>query len=117
MRKTLLFIHRIVLTLGVVLALTPCGFCQKGMAETSKACSMTHMSGKMDCCHKAKSRSSLCQVMDQSSISVSSVHIDNAAVQTASIEIPALKVAQAALVSSIVPSSSSPPRGPLALRI
>ena len=117
MRKTLLIIHRIVLTLGVVLALTPCGFCQKGMTQASKACSMTHMSGKMDCCHKAKSRSPFCQVMDQSSVSVSSVHVDSAAVQTASIEIPAFKFVQAEFVSSVVPSSSSPPRGPLALRI
>ena len=117
MRMTLLFIHRIVLIAGVLVALTPCGICQKGMAETSKACAMTHMSGKMDCCHKAKSTSPFCKVMDQSSVSVPSVHIDNTAVQTASIELPALKVPQAVVVTSSLLSSSPPLRGPLALRI
>jgi hypothetical protein len=117
MRKTLLYIHRIALTIGVLIALTPCGFCQKGMAQASKVCSMTHMSGKMNCCHKAKSPAPFCKIMDQSSVSISSVHIDSAAVQAASIEIPALKFVQAVLVSPVVPFSSSPPRGPLVLRI
>ena len=117
MRKTLILIHRIVLILGVLVALTPCGVCHKAEAAPTAMphCTMKHSAGH-DCCH-AKKASPLCQVMDQSSVPLSSVHVDNAVVQTASIELPALKVPQAAVFSSSVLSSSPPLRGPLALRI
>ncbi len=117
MRKTLLTLNRVVLIVGVLVALTPCGVCQRSMGKASQVCSMTPMAGKMDCCHKSKSPSPYCQVMDQTSVSVSPVHIDSAAVQAASIEIPAFQVAQAGFVASVVPSSSSPTQGFLALRI
>lgn len=117
MRKTLTFIHRVALTLGVLVALTPCGVCHKaGVTSTAMAhCTMDHKAGH-DCCH-AKKASPLCQVMDQSSVSVTPVHLDNAVVQVVSVEFPALKVPQAVVVPSLVLSSSPPLRGPLALRI
>ncbi len=116
MRKTLFFIHRIILTLGVLIALTPCGLCQKGMSEASKTCSMTHMSPKMDCCHKAKSHSPLCQIMDQSS-TVVSASVNAAVIPVVSAVISAPSMLMVAVVPSAVSSSSSPPRGLLALRI
>lgn len=117
MRKTLLIINRALLIAGVLIALTPCGVCHKaGVGSVAMAhCTMKHMAGH-DCC-RAKKASPLCQIMDQSSVSVPSVHLDHAVIQTVSIELPALKVSQAAVVSSTVLSSSPPLRGPLALRI
>ncbi len=117
MRITLLFIHRIVLIAGVLVALTPCGVCHKAEAAPAVMahCTMKHSTGH-DCCH-AKKASPLCQVMDQSSVPVHSVHLDHATIQTASAEFPALKVSQAVVVSSLALSSSPPLRGPLALRI
>src|SRR5258708_3301383 len=73
MRKTFLLLSRITLMLGVLVALTPCGICRGSMEKASQACSMTHLSGKMDCCHKGKQSSPLCKVMDQSS-TVSVLH-------------------------------------------
>lgn len=115
MRKTLTLLHRVVLTLGVLVALTPCGICHNSSMGPMAHCTMKHAAGH-DCCH-AKKASPLCQVMDQSSVPASSAHLDNAVIQTAAIEIPALKIPQAAVVPSLVLSSSPPLRGPLALRI
>ena len=116
MQKILILLNRMVLITGVLVALTPCGVCQKGAASTAMAhCTMGHKAGH-NCCHSKKA-SPLCQVMDQSSVSVSSVQSDKAVIQTALIEIPALKVTQAVVISSSNFSSSPPLRGPLALRI
>src|SRR5581483_8143316 len=74
-------LSRVLLIAGVLVALTPCGICHQGMGQGSTACSMKHMSGKMDCCHKSKPASPLCKVMDQSSTVTAVKSLDAAQVQ------------------------------------
>jgi hypothetical protein len=104
-----------ILILGVLIALTPCGICSAAVSTSSapKACCMNHMQG--GCCHSQK-QEPYCKAMDQSSI-VSAVQ----ATVFAQPLVTALAVKT--LISFqlyVVPStvvSSSPPRGTLALRI
>ena len=102
---------------GVLVALTPCGLCQKGMDKPSQACSMTHMSGKMDCCHKAKSTNPFCKVMDQSSLVAPSVHAAVPAIQAGRLFLPAFNVPKTFEVASLFFSACSSPPGHLPLRI
>jgi len=117
MRKTLSLLYRMLLIAGVLVALTPCGLCQKGMSASTQACAMAHMSGKMDCCHKAKSSSPLCKVMDQSSVSVSPAHLDAPAVQAGRLSLSCHSIPKMAEASSFYYSSCSSPPGLLPLRI
>src|ERR1700677_4327823 len=61
-----------ILILGVMVALTPCGICSAA-AQTNpsqmKSCAMDDMSG-MKCCQssKSKSQSPMCKTMNQSSV-------------------------------------------------
>ena len=82
MKKIFLALNRLVLVAGVLVALTPCGFCHASTQVSSskmKACAMGSMGG-MKCCHssKAKSQSPLCKTMNQSSV-VSTLHGPNLA--------------------------------------
>ncbi|HUO57726.1 MAG TPA: hypothetical protein VMV05_06070 [bacterium] len=117
MAKFFILIQRAALIAGVLVALTPCNFCQKaGMASTAMAhCSMKHKTGH-DCC-RSKKTSPFCQVMDQSSVPAASVQVHAPAVQVAPFEFAALPVLRTVQAFSAVSSSSPPLRGPLALRI
>ncbi|HVZ79338.1 MAG TPA: hypothetical protein VHE12_00905 [bacterium] len=110
-------LNRALLIAGVLVALTPCGFCHQAMGSTATACSMKSMSGQMDCCHKSKPVSPLCKVMDQSSM-VSAGH---------SLAPAPVVVVHPFVVPSFVPAGvpfhpstpidTSPFRAPLSLRI
>lgn len=116
MFKILVVLNRMLLVAGVLVALTPCGVCHKDMGPAS-ACSMKHMTGKMDCCHKSKPASPLCKIMDQSSTVSVAKHV--APVSTVAVHFFAAPVL-VALRTVSVPSfqlDTSPFRAPLALRI
>ena len=117
MFKPFSILSRIALIAGVLVALTPCGICHQGMSQGSTACSMKHMSGKMDCCHKNKPVSPLCKVMDQSSTVTAAKSLAAAPVQVhALITAPALVFIGATVKPSVV-LDTSPFRAPLSLRI
>ena len=63
MRKLLLLLSRTVLLIGVLVTLTPCGFCQKSQVE--KSCALA-CPGDHACCQHKKTFS-VCPIMDQSS--------------------------------------------------
>jgi hypothetical protein len=120
MRKISLFLSRMVLIFGVLIALTPCGICSAAVGTSSspvKACCMSHMDGSQGCCHSKKTQEPYCKAMDQASV-VPALH---GTVLTAKPSVVAAAVQT--LVSfrvCVIPSavvSSSPPRGNLALRI
>jgi hypothetical protein len=120
MRKTMEWLKRGFLVLGVVVALTPCGLChassQTNLSQV-KTCDMGPMEG-MKCCHAAKSQSPLCKIMGQSSV-VSASHVSSLVV----VPVVAAPLAVAFLPAPTFTSSAfsrsfaSPPRGPLSLRI
>jgi hypothetical protein len=110
-------LSRVLLIAGVLVALTPCGICHQGMGQGSTACSMKHMSGKMDCCHKSKPASPLCKVMDQSSTVSAAKNISAVPAQVhAPVAAPVL-VFIGASVKPFVVLDTSPFRAPLSLRI
>lgn len=117
MRKTLSLLYRMLLIAGVLVALTPCGLCQKDKINSPQACSMMDMSGKMDCCHKAKSTNPFCKVMDQSSLSVDSQHIVVPAISAGLLLLSAYSVPKTVEASSLFYSGCSSPPGLLPLRI
>ena len=117
MRKMISLISRTALILGVLVALTPCGVCHGNMERSSSTCSMKHMSGKMDCCHKNKPVSPLCKVMDQSStVSVAKNLATGPVVVAQPFVFPTLLVVGTIHSSSVV-LDTSPFRAPLSLRI
>jgi hypothetical protein len=63
MRKLFLLLSRTLLLTGVLVALTPCGFCQKSQVE--KSCALA-CAGDHACCQHKKTFS-VCPIMDQSS--------------------------------------------------
>jgi len=74
-KKISLLFSRMVLTLGVMVALTPCGICSTAAQAnmlSMKSCGMETMSG-MKCCQssKSKSQSPMCKTMNQSSVTPS----------------------------------------------
>ena len=117
MRKTLTLIHRTLLALGVLVALTPCNFCHKADMVTAvmSHCSMKHKTGH-DCCHSKKT-SPLCQIMDQSSVSTVSAQVPAPAVQAVPLQLAAVSIVRTAPCFIVVSSGSPPLRGPLSLRI
>lgn len=117
MRKTLQLLSRIVLTLGVLLALTPCSACQMDKMGPSSICHMAAKSGKMNCCHPHKATPSFCKVMNQSTVSPSSAPAVTAAVPAVYSGIPVPRPVGTSFASSTSAACFSPPRGPLALRI
>lgn len=118
MKKTLLYLGRTALILGVLVALTPCGFCKNMGVEKKATCAMTGMGTSHNCCQSQKPRSPFCKIMDQSSIASVSKF-------TAPADRPVLSTVASVSLSpafvSTVPSShvisASPPRGPVVLRI
>src|SRR6185295_4578643 len=120
MVKTLQLISRFFLIAGVLVALTPCGLCHKttmvmAMNAGHSCCAPKTTSGSDHCGSKA--RDPLCQVMDQSSILTSTVHVQAPVVEAVSIVFLQPMVMTSVSIQSFIPSGSSPPRGPLALRI
>jgi hypothetical protein len=117
MKKMFLLFNRIALMAGLLVALTPCGLCHKASIQAS-------LKGH-GCCSQSdtqtpnahSSRGPLCQIMDQSSLSIETVHLDLPAV------VPAVQEGLSAfLVAGIVPFQSvpvfsSPPRSSQVLRI
>ncbi|HEY5038381.1 MAG TPA: hypothetical protein VIJ93_04835 [bacterium] len=117
MRKAVSLLNRIALILGLLVALTPCGFCNASSMSQMKACSMEHMDG-MKCCHSKKSQSPLCKVMDQSSVASVSHGSGFVAVPVVSVSPANVFLSVRAFVSpAFRVSSASPPQGLLALRI
>lgn len=120
MNKTVEWLKRGLLVLGVIVALTPCGLCHASAlppVPQVKTCDMGAMDG-MKCCHSTKPQSPFCKVMGQSSIAVSS-HAANLAVvpvMTTSLVV-AFLLEPILSVPAFGRSSASPPRGPLSLRI
>jgi hypothetical protein len=118
MKKTLLYLSRTALIVGVLVALTPCGFCKTASTATKTACSMEKMAGAHDCCQSKKSRGPLCKIMDQSSIASVS-KFTAPAERTVILTVASVRFSPAFV--SAVPSThvvpTSPPRGPVVLRI
>jgi hypothetical protein len=122
MRKAMDLSKRVFLIFGVIVALTPCGFCsaspRPGM-PLMKSCEMGPMS-RMKCCQssKSKSQSPLCKTMNQSSV-VQAVHGSGlAAVPAVSFVFADVFLSAKTFVSPAFSRfSASPPRGLLALRI
>jgi len=117
MKKTLTILGRSALMLGLLVALTPCDLCHSDSLKTLQK-------GHGCCADQGTSPSSthsdrgpLCQVMDQSSLSVETVHLDlPALLPTAQEGLSTLRVVGMTSFQS-VPAFSSPPRSPQVLRI
>jgi len=115
MKKIFNLLGRSALLLGLLVALTPCGLCHSASLQ---AVQQGH-----GCCAGASSqdahsdRGPLCQIMDQSSLSVEMVHLDMPGV------VPTVQGGHpVVLVADVVPFLSvtvfsSPPRSPQILRI
>ncbi len=121
MKKSVRLFNRLVLTFGVLVALTPCGFCKNitgvGASKMSH-CSMTKMDGQHNCCQSKKSQSPLCKIMDQSSTASASKASVLAAKPVVSIvAVETLLSVRVCAVPSFRVVSASPPPGTLALRI
>lgn len=117
MHKALLFISRFMLTLGVMVALTPCGLCQAAMEKPAQACAMKPVSGKMDCCHKNKQASPICKAMGQSSTAAVSHGLDLAVVPVVAFASSLEAMPSRVVLSIPVVLDTSPLRAPLSLRI
>jgi len=116
MRNLFSILHRMVLVVGVLVALSPCSVCQQA-TPAMKTCSMTHMTGSMKCCHQSKPMSPLCKIMNQSTVTPASVHAPVVTTTVAAVRIFQPPVLLAVNLSVVVPSFDSPPRSSPVLRI
>ena len=115
MKKIALLFNRVILMLGVIVALTPCGICNSAAMNQTSVCPMTHM-GNMKCCQAHKSHSPVCKVMDQSSLPVSGVHLNVADIPVISFTAVLPSPSGMVSVSPQLLFDTSPPK-PLVLRI
>ena len=116
MRTTLLLLNRMLLTFGLIVALTPCGLCHgPKAAKAGHSCCSTSASKTNDC--HSKSQSPLCKVMDQSSVSVPSVHLDAAVVVPVLSSVLITESFKTAPMAAVVSACVSPPRSSSVLRI
>jgi hypothetical protein len=111
-----------ILVLGVMIALTPCGICSAD-AQTNlsqmKSCAVGDMSG-MKCCQssKSKSQSPMCKTMNQSSVAAAVHGLDLAVVPVVSLAVENIFLSAKTLVSfASIYSFASLLRRSLSLRI
>ena len=119
MKKILSMISRMVLALGVLVALTPCNICKASTRldmPQMKACGMGSMSG-MKCCQSAKSQSPFCKIMDQKSVVSASHGLALATVPVMTAVNAEVFLATLLVSPDVSRSDDSPPRIPLSLRI
>lgn len=117
MRQALKILNRMMLILGVLVALTPCGLCQGAMDKSSAPCSMRSMAGKMDCCHKSKPAGPLCKAMGQHSTAAVSHGLQAVPGPVLSFVSLLAVVFAGESASSSTPIDTSPHRALLPLRI
>jgi hypothetical protein len=112
MKKIGLSFGRMILAIGVVIALTPCIFCQSTtiiQQVRMEGCTMHHSQTGSDCCHHGKSQSSFCRTMNQSTVSAAHAPVVSApavlsfAVPLYTMEFSSLSVFKSAF-------NTSPPR-------
>jgi len=117
MRSVLSLSKRILLALLLILALTPCGFCQQDEnGPAMKACSMGH-GGHAPCCHRGKPMNAFCKAMDKAAVKLSADPGAAPALQKAPLIERVLLHREALRMIPLNRSDNSPPRGPLVLRI
>ena len=116
MRKTLSLLYRMLLIAGVLVALTPCGLCQKSQMTVNFKSYCSSAKAVHNCCH-SKSRGPLCQIMDQSSTAVSPAALDVPAIQAAPVVFHVVTLVKRVEASAFLTSSCSSPPGLLPLRI
>jgi|SRR5665213_1871736 len=78
MKKIGLSFSRMILAIGVVIALTPCIFCQSTtiiQQVKMEGCTMHHSQTGGDCCHHGKSQDSFCRTMNQSAVPTAHVPV------------------------------------------
>ena len=118
MKKLFSIMNRMFLAAGLLLALTPCGFCHGSSVTQTSVCPMEHM-GNMNCCghcQSHKSHSPLCKVMDQSTLPAAGAHLNVADVQAGSFAVVLPSFLRMPDVSPEIIFDTSPPK-PLVLRI
>ena len=122
MEKAVLVLKQIFLILGVIVALTPCGFCHESAqagGSQMKPCEMGSMSG-MKCCQSSKSKpqSPLCKTMNQSSEAPAVHGLGLVAMPVISPTSANVFFLVEAFISPAFSSfSASPPQGHFSLRI
>ena len=120
MFKLFTMLHRAILVVGVVVALTPCGLCQasqSSMGTSGPTCHMDHGMAKDGCCHHSKSQDPFCKIMNQSSVQVVSHGLEMISMPIVQFASSPMVMPKALPLTPLVFLDTSPQRAPLSLRI
>lgn len=120
MLKLFAMLHRAMLVVGVIVALTPCGLCQASqpsMGMSAQTCHMDHGMAKDGCCHHSKSQGPFCKIMNQSSVQVASHGLDLVAMPVVHFASSPAAMPKVLPLPPLVFLDTSPQRAPLSLRI